>query len=519
MSLPASFDAKELTADLRGLLAIAEADLRERSERADLPWAAELREQYDAAFAAGRTALSWSQWRDGEVAQGAVAWVLGTVFVRFCEDNDLVAERWIAGPGQGLQLAVDAESAFYADDPRRGTADWLREAFAHIGALPASGGIFDPDHSPVWSAPLGDDACRDVLLFWRQTDADGATRWRLDSDDLDTRFLGDLYQDLSELAKKKYALLQTPDFVEEFILDRTLTPALAEFGLPGFRLIDPTCGSGHFLLGAFRRLLQAWQEREPGAAAGEHVRLALASVYGVDVNPFAAAIARFRLAVAALQASGWRRLADAPNWTINVAIGDSLLGGASQGALIDDEGAAGHHYRSEDITEFPGILESGRYHVVVGNPPYITVKDKALNEAYRQAYPTCHRQVRAERAVHGAVLLAGDPGCGRPAGGLRGANHQQLVHETRIRHQSDRDVALRPRRPESHQPESGRLARRHRHLRCLCPRARNADGDLNWASSAASGSDRSRGARSARGTGRTGRSSAGVGVVRDRRTH
>src|SRR5690606_15268978 len=32
-------------------------------------------------------------------------------------------------------------------------------------------------------------------------------------------------------------------------------------------------------------------------------------------------------------------------------------------------------------------LEPGRYHVVVGNPPYIQVKDKALNEAYRKAYP------------------------------------------------------------------------------------------------------------------------------------
>lgn len=34
-------------------------------------------------------------------------------------------------------------------------------------------------------------------------------------------FLGDLYQDLSEQARKDYALLQTPEFVEEFILDRT----------------------------------------------------------------------------------------------------------------------------------------------------------------------------------------------------------------------------------------------------------------------------------------------------------
>ena len=39
-----------------------------------------------------------------------------------------------------------------------------------------------------------------------------------------TRFLGDLYQDLSEHAKKTYALLQIPEFVEEFLLDYTLTP-------------------------------------------------------------------------------------------------------------------------------------------------------------------------------------------------------------------------------------------------------------------------------------------------------
>jgi hypothetical protein len=33
-----------------------------------------------------------------------------------------------------------------------------------------------------------------------------------------------------------------------------------------------------------------------------------------------------------------------------------------------------------------------QYHVVVGNPPYITVKDQALNQAYRNRFSTCHRQ-------------------------------------------------------------------------------------------------------------------------------
>ena len=33
-----------------------------------------------------------------------------------------------------------------------------------------------------------------------------------------------------------------------------------------------------------------------------------------------------------------------------------------------------------------------RYHVVVGNPPYITPKDKALNGEYRKRFGSCHRK-------------------------------------------------------------------------------------------------------------------------------
>ena len=61
-----------------------------------------------------------------------------------------------------------------------------------------------------------------------------------------TRFLGDLYQNISASAGKRYALLQTPDFVVDFFLDRTMNPPLEEFGLKDFSIIDPACGRGHF---------------------------------------------------------------------------------------------------------------------------------------------------------------------------------------------------------------------------------------------------------------------------------
>jgi len=44
------------------------------------------------------------------------------------------------------------------------------------------------------------------------------------------------------------------------------------------------------------------------------------------------------------------------------------------------------------LTEGGGEAAWPAADVVVGNPPYITVKDKALSQAYRDKYSTCHRQ-------------------------------------------------------------------------------------------------------------------------------
>src|SRR5262249_48646892 len=109
----------------------------------------------------------------------------------------------------------------------------------------------------------------------------------------DTAFFSALYQDLSEPARRAHGLVATPVFVEEFILDYTLRPAIEEFGLEAIRLIDPTCGSGTFLLGAFQRLVAFWADRLPAVSAVERVSRALAAIHGVDINPFASAIARF----------------------------------------------------------------------------------------------------------------------------------------------------------------------------------------------------------------------------------
>jgi hypothetical protein len=390
----------QLLADLQVLLRRLEADLLERSEEM-APVKEGLRGEHQRARTAERTAQSYEDWRSDYITQIAAAWVLSGVFVRFLEDNRLVDPSRIAGPGERLARARDEHELYFRAHPAETDREYLLYVFDELARLPGTKDIFGT-HNPVHELPnwLSGDAAGELLRFFQKIDANTGTLIHDFTDpDWNTRFLGDLYQDLSEAARKKYALLQTPEFVEEFLLDHTLGPAIEEFGFEGLRMIDPTCGSGHFLLGAFQRILDRWLRIEPGTGQRELVQRSLDAVYGVDVNPYAVAIARFRLLIAALQASGIPRLREAPGFRINVTAGDSLLHGRRFGELnLKGESVAlrrvdgsEHVYRAEDLAELHRILGQ-QYHVVVGNPPYITVKDPALNQAYRSRFLTCHRQ-------------------------------------------------------------------------------------------------------------------------------
>ncbi len=382
-----------LLSDLQAQVKRLSDDLRERSEQE--PFATRLRDEHTAAAnppkpETPRTALSFAAWREDRIDQAAVAWVLSTVFVRFCEDNDLVELPWIAGPGDRLDLAVERAEQRARAHPEQTDRDWLEVAFADLSSSPVAAGLFDRAHNPLWTITPSHEGAKGLLAFWRRRNPDGTlvhdlTGW-------DTRNLGQLYQELSQHAKETYALLQTPEFVERFILDITLDPAIEEFGLKGLRVIDPTCGSGHFLIGVFRRLLDRWREEAPIVNDWELIRRALDSVHGVDKNPFAVAIARFRLMTEAMREGGIKRL-DAPvTFPLHIAVGDSLLHGREAPGVQTHLFGQPHHYVTEDVEDYirsVDILGRNSYHVVVGNPPYITVKDKAENQNYRDAYETC----------------------------------------------------------------------------------------------------------------------------------
>ena len=417
-------DRTQLLSDLQTLVRQLENDLQERIDSPEVPEVGEkLKAEFQKAKKADRTAQTFNQWVSDYKTQVAVAWVLSATFARFLEDNGLVSPprisgktltpspspqgegKWGSAPpspwGEGgwgdegtLQRARDEHELYFRDHPTETDREYLLWMFRQLAKLPGAQEIFG-EGNLIWDLPnwLSGDAAGDILKQFQAIDPNtGDLVHDFTDPEWDARFLGDLYQDLSEAARKKYALLQTPVFVEEFILDRTLEPAVEEFGLSDFRIIDPACGSGHFLLGSFHRLLDRWLRKEPGTNVEELARRALESVHGVDVNPFAVAIARFRLLLAAMKATNQKALKDARDYPLNLACGDSLLHGEGSQLVLGDWAPMAHHFVSEDIAALNQILRRGHYHAVVANPPYILARDKALNQAYRQRYETCHRK-------------------------------------------------------------------------------------------------------------------------------
>lgn len=379
----APLDSAAFLAAARPVLRRLEEDLRARALASPAVTAA-LHARYEQEKQAQRTAESFAGWTAALATQVAVAWLLSCVFVRTLEDRGLLKQSRLAGPG-----AEDSQKQFFALAPSLTEREYLLIVFRELAHHPAAAALFDGEHSLVWRLSPSAEVARELLALFRSPSAaEPAFRFGQGS----TRFLGDLYQDLSEEVRKRYALLQTPDFVEMYILDRTLEPAIARFGLDDTTLIDPTCGSGHFLLGAFDRLFEHRLRAAPGLDVRTAAVQALDCVYGADINPYAVAIARFRLTLSFLEKAGYRKLAEAPALPLHLVVADSLRINPqhAQQELWQQAGAdaakwVGAVFALEDERAAKDVL-GRQYAAVVANPPYITVKDAAVREVYRGMY-------------------------------------------------------------------------------------------------------------------------------------
>ncbi|MEM7675356.1 MAG: DNA methyltransferase, partial [Myxococcota bacterium] len=336
--------------------------------------------------------------------RSAVRFLLRGVYVRVLEDLGVLREPRLRGQR--------SYRAFRELAPGLGYRAYLAWIYRDLAVdFPA---LFEPgrDELPMLSEAL----CRMVWDLWHEHDGDGQLLYDWsDSDGFDSRFLGDLYEALDDDVRKRYALLQTPDFVEEYILDQTLgRPEAFDSGESGtgrvalhvfdparlralgdvFRVLDPTCGSGHFLVGAFSRMLEYWERQ--GLEKWKAVVEACSNVWGCDINPYAVDIARFRLLLEVVSWTGEISLSKLGALDFNIQVMDSLVPWEGGAHHTDDFFEAENRlsrYASTDERARNTAFVEGRFHAVVGNPPYVQPKDRGKREDYALFFPrSCYKE-------------------------------------------------------------------------------------------------------------------------------
>ncbi|MBI2570962.1 MAG: BREX-2 system adenine-specific DNA-methyltransferase PglX [Candidatus Schekmanbacteria bacterium] len=205
--------------------------------------------------------------------------------------------------------------------------------------------------------------------------------------------------------KDRFALCQTPDFVRAFILDRTLTPAIETFGADKVRLLDPACGSGHFLIDGLKRLVAATAELHQDWSQRQVVLHTIDRVVGIDLNDYACALARTRLVMTAAELAGVSTLAGAAQFHPQVYWADGLeqverdeAKRPVQGDLFMkvEEKLRAVLTRSDVRAALKKVFAT-KFHAVVANPPYITEKDSARKDYHREKLGKGPRYVSAYR--------------------------------------------------------------------------------------------------------------------------
>jgi SAM-dependent methyltransferase len=368
---------KGLTAELSKLSGAMAADLRARMLEPgpvqDRARQLHVDEQVGEAF---------ELWTDLLARRAAVLWVLKSVYVRVLEDRGLCRPLRIVDRG--------SQDLFERLAPSLGETAYLKWAYRDLGV--EDGGL--PELFALQPAEIvlpSNDLSKALLELWRRRDPDtGEVVYGFAEEHFDGRLMGDLYQDLDPVVKKRFALLQTPDFIVDFILDETLTPAIAEYGVESVRVLDPSCGSGHFLLAAFKRLVVAMREEHHERPVREIVTDVLGRVVGIDLNDYACGLARARLVMTALELSGETRLEAAAAFHPQVFWADALeqVERVEPEQMMlptmqaEDQKSPALMTRPEVRAALRPVLRQG-FHVVVGNPPYITEKDKGKKEYHR----------------------------------------------------------------------------------------------------------------------------------------
>ncbi|MFV1564369.1 MULTISPECIES: HsdM family class I SAM-dependent methyltransferase [Phaeobacter] len=296
-------------------------------------------------------------------------------------------DRGIAQPFLPCSLPDDLAAMMATPTSAFNLFDWLRDTF--------NGDLFpmdDPGAEQMRLGPAHLELVRDFVegssLVPENHGQKRLFRFRFDAIPVD--LVSSIYQQFARSSAEKKARVQGLHYTPVELVHLTLDPVFEDLPATA-RLIDPTCGSGAFLVEAFRRLI--WKRCGDEQASRAVVRDILYNqLFGIDINPSALGIAAFSLYLAALEFDE-EPITDIADLKFDRLIGTTLFEADAIG---------------EDL---PAPLVQSPFEAVVGNPPWTF--DKSIKAKPRDKSNA--RSLRPRRSPDWAFLdvaatLAGEKG-------------------------------------------------------------------------------------------------------------
>jgi hypothetical protein len=207
--------------------------------------------------------------------------------------------------------------------------------------------------------------------------------------------------------KKAGGVYYTPQYIVDYIVDNTignLVQGKTPNKVSELKILDPACGSGSFLLGAYKYLLKwhldyytsrkdrdrltdkiyQFRPDEYRLTIREKKKILTNNIYGVDIDSQAVEVTKLSLLLKVLEDESKDELEEQktlfkeralPDLDSNIKCGNSLIGSEIYEEKI--EGIEKINFFDWN-TGFPGIMKDGGFDAVIGNPPYIKIQ--ALKE-------------------------------------------------------------------------------------------------------------------------------------------
>lgn len=276
---------------------------------------------------------------DGEKKPLLRRLLLLTVLIKYLEDRGVFPEGWFHDCHKG--------AASFFDVLQQGTPEEVRDLLKKLEDK-FNGDVFElpeSSHQELTTRELR----RFAELIESKTLKAQRYLWEQFSfQHIPVEVLSHLYQRFAQRAK---GAVFTPPFVANLMLDY----ALPYDKLTGNeRILDPTCGSGVFLVGAFRRLVHYWQSKNHWKQPDVPTLKAIIkrSIFGVELQEEAVHLTAFSLALAMCDAL-----------QPNVIWKDLRFDKLAESNLL-----AGDFFEKTD--KLRSACSNEGFAVVIGNPPF-----------------------------------------------------------------------------------------------------------------------------------------------------